>query len=116
MARLGRGGARRNSGGRGAFPIAIAAGVRQGPFPFSVGERTLSGHARFEIYADVSGAHDGSMRLTLSAGVGVGLFAHSLTLPDSYRFTGGDVPDFDPFGAIVVRPEARLELGVESIG
>jgi len=99
-------------GGTGAFPIAIAAGGRQGPFPFGVGERTLSGHARFEIYPDVSGAHDGSVRLALSAGVGFGSFAHSLTLPDSYRSTGGDVPSFDPFGAIVVRPETRLELGV----
>jgi hypothetical protein len=99
-------------GGTGAFPIAFAAGVRQGPFPFGVGERTFSGHARFEIYPDISNAHDGSVRLTLSAGVGVGSFAHSLTLPDSYRSTGGDVPNFDPFGAIVVRPETRLELGL----
>ena len=99
-------------GGTGAFPIAIAAGLRDGPFPAKLGENTLSGHARFEIYPDVSDAHDGSVRLTLSAGVGYGSFAHSVTLPDSYRSTGGDVPNFDPFGAIVVRPETRLELGV----
>ncbi len=99
-------------GGAGAYPIAIAAGVRRGPFPFDVGEKTLSGHARFEIYPDLSAAHDGSLRLALSAGVGFGSFAHSLTLPDSYRFTDGDAPDFDAFGAIVVRPETRLELGI----
>jgi hypothetical protein len=99
-------------GGGGAFPIAIAAGLRRGPFPFGVGEETLSGHARFEVYPDISEARDGSVRLSLSLGVGVGSFAHSLTLPSSYQFTGGDAPDFDPFGAIVVRPEARLELGV----
>jgi hypothetical protein len=99
-------------GGGGAFPFAIAAGVRRGPFPFDLGEKTLSGHARFEIYPDISRAHDGSLRLTLAAGLGVGSFTHSLTLPDSYLSTGGDVPSFEPFGAIVVRPEARIELGV----
>lgn len=99
-------------GGGGAFPIAIAAGVRRGPFPLELGEKTLSGHARFEIYPDLSRAHDGSVRLALSAGLGVGSFAHSLTLPDSDRLTGGDVPDAEPFGAIVVRPEIRIELGV----
>ncbi|HXU60411.1 MAG TPA: hypothetical protein VN962_01830 [Polyangia bacterium] len=99
-------------GGSGAFPIAIAAGLRRGPFPFDVGEKTLSGHARFEIYPDVSRANDGSLRLTLAAGLGVGSFTHSLTLPESDRSTGGDAPNFGPFGAIVVRPETRIELGV----
>jgi len=104
--------ARAGSRGGGAFPIAVAAGVRRGPFPFGLGENTFSGHARFEIYPDLSGARDGSVRLALSAGVGVGSFAHSVTLPESYRVTGGDAPDFEPFGALVVRPEVRLELGV----
>jgi hypothetical protein len=98
-------------GGTGAFPIAIAAGVRRGPFPFNLRERTFSGHARFEIYPDLSSANDGSLRLILSAGVAVGSFAHSLDLPRSYQAMG-DVPNLDPFGAIVVRPETRLELGV----
>ncbi len=98
-------------GGTGAFPIAIAAGVRRGGFAFDVGEKTFEGHARFEIYPDLSGAHDGSLRLALSAGVGAGSFAHSLALPESYRAMG-DAPNVDPFGAIVVRPEVRLELGI----
>lgn len=99
-------------GGTGPFPIAFAAGLREGPYPFGLGEKTFSGHARFEIYPDVSEAHDGSRRLTFSIGVGVGSFAHSLTLPESYRNTGGDAPDVDPFGVLVVRPETRLEMGI----
>jgi len=99
-------------GGTGDFPIAIAVGVRRGPVTTEWGEKTFSGHARFEIYPDISGAHDGSRRLMFSAGVGVGSFTHSLTLPESYRSTGGDAPDIEPFGVLVVRPETRLELGI----
>jgi hypothetical protein len=98
-------------GGSGAYPIAVAAGVRRGHYSSNLGERPLSGHLRFEVYPDLSSAHDGSFRLALSAGVGIGSFVHSLTLPSSYKLMGY-TSNTDPTGAIVARPEARLELGI----
>jgi hypothetical protein len=93
-------------------PLAIAAGVRRGADLFSIGERTWEGHVRVELYPDISRAEDGSARLMLSAGVSFGSFVHDLALPDSDRVTGGDSPDIEPFGALIVRRETRLDLGI----
>jgi hypothetical protein len=99
-------------GGTGAFPFAIAAGLRGSGYPSDLGEKTSSQHVRFEIYPDVSKAHDGSFRLVFSAGVGRGSFAHSLDLPGDFHDRAGETDFLAPVAAIVVRPETRLELGV----
>lgn len=99
-------------GGTGACPFAIAAGVRASGHPSDIGEKTFSKHIRLEVYPDLSKAHDGSLRLVLSAGVGAGSFAHSLDLPVDFRERAGESEFSDPTVGNVVRPETRLELGI----
>jgi hypothetical protein len=93
-------------------PFSIMAGVRSGQIAFHIGEKTHEWRAQVEVDPRLSQGADRSTRLILAAGIAGGSFAHAIMLPDGLRSEGGDAPNFDPPGAIFVRPEIRLELGV----
>lgn len=95
-------------GGDGRLPFAVTAGLRSSAIALNGERSTTNARLRFEAFPVLSHRSDSTLHWMLSAGLSYGTFAHAIAGPEE---TGGDVPDVDPDFS-VVRPEARLELGV----
>jgi hypothetical protein len=95
-------------GGDGRLPLAVTAGLRSSAVALNAERPTTSARLRLEAFPRISHRGDSTLHWMLSVGASYGTFAHAIAGPGEI---GGDVPDLDP-AFDVVRPEARLELGV----